>query len=94
MSTIRVLCPSARSVVTGKLLAARPSDLAGKKIGLLFNTKANADVFLNRVGELLAQHHPAEVTFLHPRNMTRPLLAEFVPEFEKARDCMVGAWGD
>ncbi len=94
MSTIRVLSPSARSLVTDKPLAKRPSQLAGTKIGLLFNTKANADVFLHRVGELLHAYQPAEVTFLHPRIMARPLLPEFVPEFEKPWDAVVGAWGD
>jgi len=36
-------------------LAARPGDLRGLRIGLLDNSKPNADALLGRVAELLAQ---------------------------------------
>lgn len=38
--------------------AARLAALAGRRIGLLFNNKSNADVMLRRVAELLAARHP------------------------------------
>ncbi len=95
MSTIKVLSPVAKGVMREKELAPRPTDLNGKKVGLLFNTKANADIFLNGVGEILAaRFSPAEITFMNPRMMIHPLLPEFTPEFEKPRDCVVSAWGD
>ena len=95
MATIRVMNPSARSVIPQKPLAVRPTNLTGKRVGLLFNTKPNADVFLTRVGQLIsAKHGPAEVEFLNPQRMFYPLPSEFQPIFDKARDCVVGAWGD
>ena len=95
MSTIKVLSPSAKSGIQEKGLAARPVRLEGTDIGLLFNTKANADLFLNSVGEFLAaSYSEVRVSFLNPRMMIHPLLPEFQPEFDKPRDCVIGAWGD
>jgi hypothetical protein len=39
-------------------LAPRRGDLAGCRLGLLFNTKANADLVLHRVRERLAAAYP------------------------------------
>ena len=36
-------------------LAARPPTLAGRRLGVLDNSKPNADVLLGRVAELLAE---------------------------------------
>ncbi len=95
MARIKVLSPSARSGVPKKPLAARSSSLAGKKIGLLFNTKPNADVFLEKVGAIFStKQEPGEVKLLNPRRMFHPLPAEFQPVFDERRDCVVGAWGD
>ena len=94
MPRIKVLSPVAKSIIQEKELAPRPQDLNGKVIGLLTNTKPNADIFLERVGGLLAaRYNLVEVTLMNPRIMIHPLLAEFLPEFEKHRDCVVGAWG-
>ena len=38
-------------------LADRPESLAGLRLGLLANTKRNAEQFLREVGELLAEQH-------------------------------------
>ena len=38
-------------------LAARPMDLAGKVVGLLDNTKEQADVILETVGEVLRERY-------------------------------------
>ena len=38
-------------------LAPRPADLAGLRLGLLVNTKRNADLFLAEVGALLEQRY-------------------------------------
>ena len=39
--------------------APRPSSLEGKTIGLVWNGKANGDVALRRVGELIQQRVPS-----------------------------------
>ncbi len=95
MAKIKVMNPSARSVIPQKPLAVRPTSLAGKKVGLLFNTKPNADIFLAKVGQLIsAKYEPAEVELLNPQRMFYPLPSDFQPIFDKPRDCVVGAWGD
>ena len=95
MARIKVLSPSARSALPQKPLAPRPTSLKGKKIGLLFNSKPNADIFLGRMGEVIsAKHEPAEVELLNCRRMFFPLPADFQAVFDKERDCMIGAWGD
>ncbi len=95
MAKIKVMSPSARSVIPQKPLAARPTSLTAKRVGLLFNTKPNADIFLAKIGKLIStKYEPAEVDLLNPQRMFYPLPSEFQPVFDKQRDCVVGAWGD
>jgi hypothetical protein len=50
---VRVLDPTSVAKIQKAILAKRVSTLEGKTIGLLDNSKANSDVFLARVQELL-----------------------------------------
>jgi len=52
---MRVLSPIGATPDTVKSLAKRRSSLAGLRIGVLNNSKPNADVLLARVAELLAE---------------------------------------
>lgn len=49
-SQIRIVNPAVEREHHEKSLARRASDLHGKTIGLLDNSKPNADKFLERVG--------------------------------------------
>jgi len=49
-------------------LAASPSVLAGRRIGILDNTKPNAGVLLERLGQRLAERTGAEVTLRETKN--------------------------
>ena len=49
--------PSAGGVKETVLLAARPSDLTGKVVGLLDNTKEQADIILQTIGEALCERY-------------------------------------
>lgn len=61
---VRLLDPTARPHADTKPLARRPADLHGRRIGILDNTKSNADILMRRVAELLRQHHgAAEVVY-------------------------------
>jgi hypothetical protein len=52
--------PAAEQGQTGGLtLAPRRRGLTGAKVGLLVNTKQNADIFLDEVGTLLVEQHGA-----------------------------------
>jgi len=49
MTTIRVLSPVAVSKVTQSAPLPLPTDLSGRRIGFLDNTKANFDLLLRRL---------------------------------------------
>ena len=49
-------------------LAATPAVLAGKRIGVLDNTKPNAGVLLNRVAARLAERTGANVAIVETKN--------------------------
>ena len=51
--TITVLDPSAKARVSDQEIAARPSDLSGKVVGFLDNSKPNVDILMNRIEEVL-----------------------------------------
>ena len=52
---MRVLSPVGATAATIKPLARRRPSLAGLRIGVLDNSKPNADVLLGRVAELLVE---------------------------------------
>jgi len=49
--------PAADSNQDQATLAARPADLSGLRLGLLANTKRNAEQFLDQVGRLLGEQY-------------------------------------
>jgi len=53
MDVLNAIPPAAGGSVTP--LAPRPKDLRGKRIGILDNSKPNADALLGRVAELLVE---------------------------------------
>ena len=59
---LEILNPQAQTIELTVKAAHRPSDLAGKRIGLYWNLKAGGDHALTRAAELLSQRFP-EVTF-------------------------------
>jgi hypothetical protein len=63
---VRLLDPTAKAHQDITPLAPRHPDLRGKRIGILDNTKSNADVLMLRVATLLCQQHGA-VEIVHRR---------------------------
>ena len=63
---VRLLDPTAPPSAEEKPLARRYSDLQGKRIGILDNTKSHADVLMLRLAELLRQEYNAS-TVVHKR---------------------------
>jgi hypothetical protein len=70
--------------------------LTGARIGLLDNTKHNALLFLEAVGELLvAEHGAASVTIVETkRNFSVPVDEEIVSRYRGACDVVVTGVGD
>ena len=55
MRRLRVLSPLGTTAAESKPLAPRRGSLRGLRIGILDNSKPNADVLLGRVAELLVE---------------------------------------
>ena len=58
-NTVRLLDPTAKPHEDTKPLARRPPDLRGTRIGILDNTKSNADVLMLRIAGLLGERDGA-----------------------------------
>jgi hypothetical protein len=76
--------------------AARRRDLTGVRIGLLDNTKHNADLLLAEIGKLLVgEHGAAEVTLVRTKQaFALPTPDELVAEFAGHCDAVVTGVGD
>lgn len=94
MGVLEVHVPTS-SVRSGALaLAERGGDLAGKRIGLLFNAKPNADVLLARVRENLEDRFPdTEFVYRSKPTAARPMVPEVFADLS-ACDAVVNAFGD
>jgi len=97
MPTFRVYRPTfdePEHAETRAALAERPGSLDGKRIGLLWNSKVNADIYLERLKELISERH-RDVEFVWQAKPTasRPMEPEV---FEALRSCdlVVTAFGD
>lgn len=58
MTGLRILNPVPPSLVTERPLADRPSSLAGLRLGVLDNRKANAGDLLTAVADGIVARHP------------------------------------
>jgi hypothetical protein len=75
-------------------LTDRPTSLDGKRIGLLWNSKVNADIYLARLRELITERH-RDVEFVWQAKPTasRPMEPEVFAELKRC-DLVVTAFGD
>ncbi|WP_136709770.1 UGSC family (seleno)protein [Agromyces sp. H66] len=76
--------------------AERHGDLAGLRVGLLDNTKHNALLFLEEVGELLVSRHgAASVSIVETKaNFSVPIDETIVSRFRQACDVVITGVGD
>lgn len=75
-------------------MAPRPMDLAGKVVGLLCNTKEQADVILQTVGNALRERYGvARVIMRSKEHFSRPATAEMINEMAKEVQVAVAALG-
>jgi hypothetical protein len=71
-------------------LALRPMDLAGKVVGLLDNSKEQADVILETVGEALRERYGvARVVIRRKQHFSKPAAVQLMDEL--AREVQVAA---
>jgi hypothetical protein len=78
----------------GDRLAARPDRLDGKRIGLLWNAKVNADIYLRRLQTLISERH-SDVDFVFRAKPTasKPMEPEVLAAMASC-DVVVTAFGD
>ena len=73
----------------------RPHSLAGKRVGLIENTKFNSDKLLERIGQILkAEHGIAEWTMYRKHNASVPAHEEIIAAIKTSADVMVAGIGD
>jgi hypothetical protein len=88
--------PTARPATTASAaLAPRPVRLAGLTVGLLANTKKNAESFLDEVGALLTEEHGvAKLVRRKKLNIAETAPAEMREELVRECDVVVVGVGD
>jgi hypothetical protein len=75
-------------------LAPRPIDLAGKVVGLLDNTKEQADIILEAVADALRERYGvAKVVMRRKEYYSRPATAELMNEMAKEVQVAAAALG-
>ncbi|MGY1749651.1 UGSC family (seleno)protein [Modestobacter sp. SYSU DS0511] len=76
-------------------LAARPGDLAGLRVGLLVNTKRNAEEFVQEVAALLESQHGARIAIQRTKpSIVHPAPEEMLAELRAEADVVVVGVGD
>ena len=76
------------------VLAARPMDLAGRVVGLLDNTKEQADVILAAIGEALRERHGvARVVTRRKEHYSKPAKPELLDALAGEVDIAIAAVG-
>ena len=86
---------SAPDGAAGGALAPRRADLAGARVGLLVNTKQNADLFLEEVGRLLVERHGAASVLARTKvNFAQPAPEGLLKELTAECDVVITGIGD
>lgn len=75
-------------------LAPRPPTLDGMRVGLLWNAKVNADIFLRRIQERIEERYTGtEFVFRWKPTASKPMEPEVLEALRKT-DVVVTAFGD
>lgn len=75
-------------------MAMRPKDLAGKVLGLLDNTKEQADVILRTIGDVLRERYGvAKVVIRRKEIFSKPASDELINEMAEEVQVAVAALG-
>ena len=94
MTDLPFIDPTRGGAKTKLQRAARPMDLAGKVVGLLDNTKEQADIILEAVGEdLRARYGVAEVVIRRKEFFSKPAKPELIDDMAKKVQVAIAAVG-
>ena len=71
-------------------LSQRPVDLKGKRLGLLDNSKANSDVILNTIAEVLNQQYEfADIFYVQKHSACLPPVPEILADLHRNCDIVI-----
>ncbi|HZS34818.1 MAG TPA: hypothetical protein VFC42_15750 [Methylomirabilota bacterium] len=92
---IEILDPTVEIAARSIAFVPRPASLAGKRVGLIENTKFNSDRLLQKIGDILqAEYGAAGTRMWRKRNASVPAHEEIVRELRESCDVMVAGIGD
>ena len=95
MRTVQLLDPTAKPHDDEKPLAPRHAGLRGKRVGILDNTKSNADILMTRMAELLCeQYGAAEVIYRRKAHAAIGATNELLDEMAECCDVVLLGSGD
>ncbi len=80
---ITVYDPTATPRASGASLAARPSALAGKTVGILDNGKANAGMLMAAVTDLLKQQYGVANVIVRTKPVAGPASPQVIADFKQ-----------
>ena len=76
-------------------LAPRPANLRGKRVGLLDNSKANSDVILRAIADILdSEFEFADVFYLKKHSSSLPPTPEVMAELHRNAELVITGIGD
>ena len=92
---IEILDPTSEVTAQAIAYAPRPDSLAGKRVGLIENTKFNSDRLLQKIGDVLrSEYGAAETRMWRKHNASVPAHQEIIDELRQSCDVMVAGIGD
>jgi hypothetical protein len=93
-STLEILDPRGEVEYQSLLIAERIDSLKGATVGLLDNSKSNADIFLKSIGEHLQSEYGVEEIVYRRKNKS-PIPADSIADqLHSQCDAVVNAYGD
>ncbi len=95
MRIVQLLDPTAKPHDDERPLAQRHTDLGGRRVGILDNTKSNADILMKHMAALLCeQHGAAEVIHRRKAHAAIGATKELLDEMAESCDLVLLGSGD
>ena len=92
---LKILDPTVEPLPDSTILAPRPEDLNGKVVGLLSNSKRNADKLLEAVYSLLQDTYDfKDMVYLDKGDSSRPAPKHIMDDLLAKCDLVITATGD
>ena len=80
---------------SGLHISPRINDLRGKRLGLLDNTKANSELILRKIADILdAKYEFAEIYYTKKHSSNLPPKPEILSDLHRESDIVIAGIGD